>query len=175
MKKIMICSLAVLVFVGLAAQTWADIQLIDRTMMPASYFNKIKVTVKAVSSTGTPYAGKIIYVYDQAVRRILTMVTDRNGEAQTYTPLPIGTYFFDFIISRSPNQGRFFVFSMVSYNRETGAFLATNPEIWEGMIRNNAPGWSARVAVEEGNKLVLTVTEPRPTLSPVTPSIPIGR
>jgi hypothetical protein len=160
MRKGIIILLAVFVFLGFAPQLWAQ------------EYTGINVIVKLVSSTGIPYARKGIVVYrfpPVSGSRITTLLTDDHGEARTIRPLLSSPLVFDCVISSS---AKFSVLADILFDVDTETSRLSNPRIWRR--RSTIPvGWSAIPTIEDGNKLVLTISSviARP---PVT-VIPIPR
>jgi len=159
MKRGIILFLAITIFLGFASQ------------LRAQEYTGINVIVKLVSSTGVPYARKGIVVYrfpPVSGSRITTLLTDDRGEARTTFPLFNSPVEFMCVISSSV---KFSVLVDILYDVETDTSRLSNARLWRR--RSTIPeGWSAVPTIEEGNKLVLTITSsptiPRPTVPTVT-------
>lgn len=123
----------------------------------AQEYTGVNVIVKLVSSTGLPYAGKGIVVYrfpPVSGSRITTLLTDARGEARTVRPLLSSPLVFDCVISSSV---KFSVLADILFDVETETSRLSNPRIWRR--RSTIPeGWSAIPTIEDGNKLVLTIS-----------------
>lgn len=150
MKNQVVSFLAVLLIAGFAVGAWAQ-------EVPA--YKGIDVTIKIVSPNGNPYAQKAIMVTSLKARpgaRTTYMMTDEKGEAKSLTPIWGSPLIFDCTLSPTV---KFSIQTDVRVDAATAVGRLSNPQILPRRSRIPA-GWSASPAIEDGNKLVMTVTQP---------------